>query len=177
MKTTAIILSVAAITLAAGAAKADESSEEFGWTSSGFNLGLSLGEGVYFVDGEAYREQVSFEVVPSWGWDWFRFDLGVLTTFESFRIGDTNVGNWNFTFRPGGKVTPPMIPLYFRFAFPLQLQRHAFNYGVLLGGGVDIRVIRLLGIVFEINTTLNSELEFGRRGVPLEFRLGVNFHF
>jgi hypothetical protein len=177
MKTTALILTVAAISLTAGVAKAQEQSEPFGWTSSGFELGLTLGEGVYFVDGDAYREQVSFEVVPSFGWEWFRFDLGLLTTFESFHVGDTNLGNWNFTFRPGGKVTPPMIPLYFRFAFPLEFQRHDFNYGVLFGGGVDIRVIPLLGIVFEIDATLTNELEFGRRGVPLEFRLGVNFFF
>jgi len=177
MKTTALILTVAAITLAAGTAKADESSEEYGWTGSGFNLGLTLGEGVYFVDGDAYREQFSFEVVPSWGWEWFRFDLGLLTTFESFQVVDTNLGYWNFTLRPGGKVTPPMIPLYFRFAFPLEIHRHDFNFGVLLGGGVDIRVIPILGIVFEINTILTSELDYGRRGVPLEFRLGVNLHF
>jgi hypothetical protein len=177
MKTTAMILTVAAITLGTGVAKAEESSEGYEWTSSGFNLGLTLGEGVYFVDGDAYREQFSFEVVPSWGWAWFRFDLGLLTTFESFQVGDTNLGNWNFTFRPGGKVTPPMIPLYFRFAFPLEIQQHDFNFGVLLGGGVDIRVIPILGIVFEIDTILTSELEYGRRGVPLEFRLGVNLHF
>jgi len=173
MKNKALILTVAAITLAAGVAE----SQEYEETSSGFNLALTLGAGMYFVDGDVHREQVSFEVIPSWGWDWFRFDLGLMTTFESFQVADTNLGNWNFTFRPGGRVTPPMIPLYFRFAFPLELQRHDFNYGVLFGGGVDIRVIPLLGIMFEINTTLTSELEFGRRGVPLEFRLGVNFHF
>ncbi|MBN1771724.1 MAG: hypothetical protein JXB32_10710 [Deltaproteobacteria bacterium] len=171
MKTVALVLTVAALTAPAGVARADD------WSSPGFNLALTLGEGVYFVDGDVYREQVSFEVVPSFGWSWFRFDLGLMTMFESFQVADTNLGNWNFTFRPGGRVTPPMAPVYFRFAFPLELQRHDFNYGVLFGGGLDIRVIPVLGIMFEINTTLTSELEYGRRGVPLEFRLGVNFHF
>ncbi len=82
-----------------------------------------------------------------------------------------------FTFRPGGRVTPPMIPLYFRFAFPLEIQRDYFNYGVLFGLGVDIPILPILGIVLEVDTTLNRDLEWGVVGVPLEFRGGVAFHF
>ena len=174
MKTTAIILGVAAITLATGAAKA---AEESAFAHSGFGLALTIGEGMYFVDDSVYREQVTLEVVPSFGWSWFKFDLGLYTTLESIEIQGTNVGNWNFTFRPGGRVTPPMVPVYFRFAFPLQLQRHNFDYGVMFGVGVDIPIIPLLGIVLEVDTTLTDELEWGRRGVPLEFRAGVGFHF
>ncbi len=132
---------------------------------------------MYFIDGDVYRGPVSLEVVPSFGWDWFKFDLGLYTTLESIKIAGTNVGNWNFTFRPGGRVTPPMLPLYGRIAFPLQLQKHNFDYGVMLGIGADFPVTGILGIVVEVDTTLSDKLRWGGDGVPLEFRVGISLRF
>jgi hypothetical protein len=180
MRTTAWVLSLVAMTFAAGAASADrhddsgESSENRGST---FSLAFTIGEGMVFYDGDVYRGPVTLELVPSFGWSWFKFDLGLYSTLESIRIEGTNVGYWNFTFRPGGRVTPPFLPLYFRFAFPLQLQRNNFDYGVMFGLGLDIRIVAFFGIVFEIDTTLTKDLEWGGRGVPLEFRGGVSFSF
>ncbi len=177
MKSTALVLSVAVVTLATGLARADDGSELSPFDHSGFGLALTLGEGMYFVHGSVYREQVTFEVVPSFGWSWFKIDLGLYIAFEDLWIPGFHSGSWNFTFRPGGRVTPPMIPLYFRFAFPLEIQRDYFNYGVLFGLGVDIPILPILGIVLEVDTTLNRDLEWGVVGVPLEFRGGVALHF
>jgi hypothetical protein len=177
MKSKALLLSVIAMALVPGAAKADEGSESVTSDHSGFGLALTLGEGMYFVHGDVYRQQVTFEVVPSFGWSWFKIDLGLYIAFEDLWIPGVHAGSWNFTFRPGGRVTPPMIPLYFRFAFPLQIQRDYFDYGVLFGLGVDIPVLPILGIVLEVDTTLTNDLDWGGIGVPLEFRAGVAFHF
>lgn len=179
MKFTMQILFAVAMMFAAGAAKAEDAESEDESRNNGyrFGLALTLGEGMYFIDGDVYRGPVTLEVVPSLGWTWFKFDLGLYTTLESIRIAQTKVGYWNFTFRPGGRLTPPMIPLYFRVAFPLQFRRHSFDYGVMFGAGLDIHIIAILGIVFEVDTTLTKDLEWGGDGVPLEFRGGVSLHF
>jgi hypothetical protein len=180
MKFTAPLLFVIAITFAAGAARAEEgseSSERKNPNSYGFGLALTIGEGMYFIHDEVYRGPVSLEIVPSFGWSWFKFDLGLSTTLESIRIAGTHVGNWNFTFRPGGRLTPPMLPLYFRVAFPLQIQRHNFDWGVMFGLGADIHLVGILGLVLEADTTLNNDLSWGSDGIPLEFRAGLSLHF
>lgn len=169
-----------AILLGAESAMANEdSSSEEGETTRGYSIGLAatIGEGMYFINSHVYRGPVSLEIVPSIGWSWFKFDLGLSTTLESVKIAGTHVGYWNFTFRPGARITPPMIPLYLRLAFPLQLQRHNFDWGVMFGVGLDIRIIAILGIVFEIDTALSKDLEWGGSGIPLEFRLGISLHF
>jgi hypothetical protein len=180
MRIAARILLVVAITLAAGAASAEEESQSReDKPSSGYSFGLQLtiGEGMYFLHSDVYRSPVSLELVPSLGWSWFKFDLGLSTTLESVRIEGSDVGHWDFTFRPGGRLTPPMIPLYLRVAFPLKIQRDNFDWGLMLGAGLDIHIIAILGIVFEVDTALTDDLGWGGDGVPLEFRIGISLHF
>jgi len=180
MRIAARILLVVAMTLVAGAASAEEESQSTENDSSDgyrFGLQLTIGEGMYFIDHDVYRSPVSLELVPSLGWSWFKFDLGLSTTLESVRVAGGHVGYWNFTFRPGGRLTPPMIPLYLRVAFPLKIQRDDFDWGLMFGAGVDIHIIAILGIVFEVDTELTHDLEWGGGGVPLEFRVGISLHF
>ncbi len=180
MKKAVTALFVVAIALAAVEARAEEGagSSETG-SKRGFTFGFAatIGEGMYFIDHHVYRGPVSLEVVPSIGWSWFKFDLGLYWTVESLRISDTRVGFWNFTFRPGGRLTPPMIPLYLRIAFPLQIQQNDFDWGVMLGLGADIHIYKFLGIVLEVDTSLTNRLDWGGNGAPLEFRIGVSFWF
>ena len=157
--------------------KTTEALADSGKYDYSFGLAATIGEGMYIIDGDVYRSPVSLEAVPSLGWSWFKFDLGLLTTLESIKIAGSNVGHWNFTFRPGGRLTPPFMPLYLRVAFPLQIQRHDFDWGVLFGVGVDIPLILILGLVIEIDTALTKNLEWGGEGFPLEFRLGLSLHF
>ncbi len=180
MKLATLVLFLVALTLAPGAAMAEEGSQSSGGAAdNGYSFGLAatIGEGMYFIDSDVYRGPVSIEVVPSFGWSWLKLDLGLSTTLESIRIAGTDVGNWNFTFRPGGRLTPPMLPLYLRAAFPLQIQRHNFDYGIMFGVGTDIPLFGALGLVLEVDTTLSKDLEWGGKGVPLEFRGGVSFRF
>jgi len=180
MRFTATILMVAAMTLAAGAANAEEESqEESEGSGDGYRFGLQLtiGEGMYFIDHDVYRSPVSLELVPSLGWSWFKFDLGLSTTLESVEIAGSDVGHWDLTFRPGGRLTPPFIPLYLRVAFPLKVQRDNFDWGLMFGVGLDIHLIAILGIVFEIDTALTDDLDWGGGGIPLEFRIGISLHF
>jgi hypothetical protein len=180
MKFMTRFLLVVAITLAAGAARAEEESESSDdESSSGYRFGLQLtiGEGMYFIHNDVYRSPVTLELVPSLGWSWFKFDLGVSTTLESLEIAGSDVGHWDLTFRPGGRLTPPFIPLYVRVAFPLKIQQDNFDWGLMFGAGLDIHIIALLGIVFEIDTALTDDLDWGGGGIPLEFRIGISLHF
>ena len=180
MKSTVLgILSVLAITFAASAARADEgsnpSSSDDGYR---WGLALTLGEGMYFVHGHGVtRGPFSLEAVPSLGWSWFKFDLGVGVTIESLKVAGTDVGHWNLFFRPGARLTPPMIPLYLRFAIPLVVHRDAFDWGLMFGLGADIPIVGILGLVLEADTTLSKDLSWGGDGVPLEFRAGISLHF
>ena len=179
MKSTAWVLFVVAITLAAGAAGAEEGTPSTEAAKSGgyyFGLAGTIGEGMYFTKGNVYRSPVSLEMVPSFGWSWFKFDLGLSTTVETIQIADTNLGAWNFTFRPGGRLPPPFSPLYLRAAVPLRFRVNNFDWGLMLGVGADIPVLGALGIVIEADTTLNNQLNWGADGIPLEFRAGLSFH-
>lgn len=181
MKRLAWLLMAVAITFAANVARAEGEEAEPAASEGGygyrFGLAFTIGEGFYVVDNEVWRGPVSLEIVPSLGWEWFKFDLGLAVTLESIEIAGTDVGHWSFSFRPGGRLTPPMIPLYFRVAFPLILQVGNFQAGIMFGVGVDIPIFKILGIVFEIDTTLNDDLSWGVDGMPLEFRLGLSLHF
>jgi hypothetical protein len=168
------VLFVAALALSASAARAGEARSD-GSSGDGYRFGLSgtIGEGMYFVNDDVYRGPVSLEVVPSLGGVWAKFDLGLSTTLESIKIEGTDVGNWNFTFRPGARLTPPMTPLYLRLAVPLVLRPDSFDFGLMFGLGLDIPILPNLGLIFETDTTLSKTLEWGGKGVPLEFRIGV----
>lgn len=188
MKTMIWFLLVTATTLGAGVASAEESAQsdsssskqsQSGDSEGGidFSLAFTIGEGVYFVNSDVYRGPVSLEVVPSVGWTWFKFDLGLSTTLESVEIGGTDLGEWNFQFRPGARLTPPMVPLYLRVAFPVRIQTDDVAGGMLFGLGADIPLLGVLSLVLEVDSTLDSALNWGDDGVPLELRAGVSFHF
>lgn len=165
------MLAMALVILPAGLAVASEEADDDGGLD--FGLAVTLGEGMIFTNGQVYRGPVTVEVVPSLGWTWFKFDLGLHTALENLRIPGSNIGRWHFGFRPGARLTPPFIPLYARLAFPLEIQENDFDAGVMVGLGVDIRILSFLGIVFEVDTTLSDRLQFGGNGLPLEFRLGI----
>ena len=168
-----LLAAVSATFLPAGMSEAGENSDE------GYENGLAftVGEGAYFINNGVYRSPVSLEMVPSFGWSWFKFDLGMSTTLESLRIADTNVGYWNFTFSPGARMTPPMIPLYIRGAFPLRFQQRNFDWGWMFGLGADIHLVGMLGLVLETDATLSKDLKWGAVGLPVEFRAGFSLHF
>jgi hypothetical protein len=180
MKKLASLLIIVAMTLSAALAVADEgSSSKDSSSKSGYNWGLdfTIGEGMVFYQGDVYRRPVNLELVPSFGWKWFKFDLGLVVGLESLEVAGTDIGHWAFTFRPGGRLTPPMIPLYLRVAFPLVCQRDNFDFGVMFGLGVDIKVFKILGIIIEVDTSLNDDYSWGGDGVPLEFRVGISLKF
>jgi len=190
MKMTVLALLVAALTLTPLVAGAQGYSSSDGTTTDGTDwsgkkpddgyragIALTIGEGFYFLDGEAYRGPVSVEVVPSVGWAWFKLDLGISTRLESLQIADTRAGDWNVAFRPGVRLTPPVTPLYARMAMPLEFLAEEFNWGVMFGVGADIPIMGPLGLVIEVDTTLNDQLAWGGDGLPLEFRGGISFKF
>jgi hypothetical protein len=135
------------------------------------SLSLSVGEGVYFIDGDTYRGPVSLELVPTLGWELIQFDLGLYATLESLKSADRN-----FIFRPGIRLTPPVIPLYLRVALPIQAT-HGSDWGLMFGLGVDLPVIPPFGIIVEADTFLTKERDWGGDGVPLEFRVGGRLSF
>lgn len=169
---TALVGLVLATTLFAGPALAYGSHHE-GYTQG---LAVTLGEVLYSIDGDVYRGPLSLELVPSFGGPWLKLDLGLLVTLESIGVADTHAGYRSFTFRPGLRLTPPAIPLYVRAAFPLTFQKDYFDWGLMLGAGVDIRIADAVGLVLEVDTAFTEDLEWGGLALPLEFRGGLSFH-
>lgn len=166
------------LVLAPGVARAEEPSGGGSERSPlAFGLNVTIGEGMYFIDSDVYRGPVSLEIMPALELEWFTIDFGLSTTLESIRIAETDVGNWNFTFRPGIRITPPMFPMYARIALPLELQTDDFDWGVLFGVGADIPLFGMLGLMIEVDTTLSNRLEWGGDGLPLEFRIGISLDF
>jgi hypothetical protein len=180
MKVTVLVSCLVSMMLVSVLASAEEGSGSTG-TKPGsgheFSLTGTIGDGAYFIDDKVYRGPVSLEVVPSVGWTWFAADFGVSTTLESIKIAGSHVGNWNTTFRPGARFTPPVTPLYLRAAVPLQVQRDNVDYGLMFGVGADFKLLNTIGLVVEADTTLSKDLEWGGKGVPVEFRAGLSFHF
>jgi hypothetical protein len=173
---------MAAIALFPAAANAEETSdstEDEDEESDGLSFGIAatIGEGFSVIHSNVDRLPVSLEAVPYLGWSWFKFELGLYTTLEDLQIKGTSVGRWNFSIRPGARLTPPIIPLYLRAAIPLQIQTSDFDWGFLFGIGADIHLIAILGLVIEVDTILTQNLDWGRIGFPLEFRLGVSLNF
>jgi hypothetical protein len=145
------------------------------------SLSLSVGESVVFHKGDTLRGPFSLELVPSVGWDWFKFDLGLYLTLEDIESSDRN-----FVIRPGFRITPPMLPLYFRFAVPLQTTNQ-FDAGFLIGIGAEWPAgypVALFGEVDTFGTWRgrvrgdNDERGGGNWDTwPLEFKLGIKLNF
>lgn len=115
-----------------------------------FQLGFSLGEAVYFVDGGAERGPVSLELTPSLAFEWVKLDLALFAYVEDLAIvGPT------FALRPGVRITPPFLPVYGRFAIPLHLAEE-FDYGFLLGVGGELG-LDVLALFLEVNTFFTDD--------------------
>ncbi|PIV98410.1 MAG: hypothetical protein COW42_14820 [Deltaproteobacteria bacterium CG17_big_fil_post_rev_8_21_14_2_50_63_7] len=170
------LLFALAITFTAGVAAAEEGSDSSS-SSSDLSLAVTIGESAYFIDGSAYRGPVTLEAVPSIGWSMLEVDLGLCATLESIKVAGTNIGDWNFAFRPGVRVAPPILPLYLRAAIPLQIYENDFDWGFMFGVGAQLPVLPMLALVLEVDTALTKNLEWGGKGVPLEFRAGASISF
>lgn len=70
-----------------------------------------------------------------------------------------------------------MLPVYFRFAVPLVFLQDDTDWGFMFGAGLDFHLGGIVALVFEIDTTLSKNLEWGGGGIPLEFRTGLSFHY
>jgi len=163
--------------LSANLAMADSRSASRRGGAQHFALNLTLGETAFRISKKLYRGPFSLELMPSMEMGWLTVDLGLLTALEKVHIANTELGNWGITLRPGGRLTPPPLPVYLRIAFPLQFQAHNFDWGVLFGLGTDLRIFKNIGIVLELDSTLSKALNWGRLGMPWEFRAGLSFHF
>ncbi|GMV43774.1 MAG: hypothetical protein AMXMBFR64_54900 [Myxococcales bacterium] len=133
-------------------------------------MSLTVGESLYVVEREPLRGPFSLELVPSLGWDWIKLDLGIYATLEELESGGRDL-----MFRPGVRVTPP-VPVYGRAAFNLTAT-NGFDWGFLLGVGLDIPLIPPLGLIAELDTFLTEGGEFGGRVVPLELKVGARLAF
>jgi len=137
---------------------------------AGIQLSFSLGEAVYFVDGDAERSPVSLELTPSYAFEWVKLDLALFAYVE-----DLDIVGPTFALRPGVRVTPPVLPVYARFAIPLHLADE-FDYGFLLGAGGELSLLDVIAFFLEVNTFFTDDGDW-TGAVPLEFRLGARITF
>lgn len=134
------------------------------------SLSLTIGESLYVVDDEVLRGPISLEVVPSYGWEWISIDLGIYATLEELESSDRDL-----MFRPGFRITPP-LPIYGRAALNLTAT-HGFDWGFLLGVGVEFPPATPVKFIAEIDTFLTDDGDFGGTIFPLELKVGALVEF
>lgn len=126
---------------------------------AGVAIAGSIGEGLVLADG-VERSRVNFEVLPSYSIAFFSADLGFV-----FHLED----QVDLLLRPGVRLQ--VWRVYGRLAFPLKVTA-GFDWGVLVGAGIDIVDFSVLTLFFEVDASFYDRLEFAE-AVPLEFRLGL----
>lgn len=130
---------------------------------AGFGIGGSLGTGFYDTPGGITRSATNIELLPHWKISIISIDLGMKFNFEEPR---------DFSFRPGVRISIPVLPIYFRAAIPLTVNNEQ-SYGFLFGAGFSMGV-------GPISIFAEADAAFTKGGSwnnGMEVRAGVLFGF
>ena len=177
-----LLLVVFVSTFAASSALADEGSGPTESKADGgyrFGLAATIGEGMYFIHKDVYRGPVSpGSWIPLAG----HGSNSTLAYLRRLRASKSQAQTSATGTSPSASRLATNSthdsPLYLRVAVPLQIQRHDFDLGPIVWcRRRDIHIVWILGIVLEADTTLSNHLKWGGDGVPLEFRVGLSFHY
>ena len=138
--------------------------------SANFGVAGSVGTGfVRAGGGEFNRFATNIEIMPFYKIAIVSLDLGIKFNLESL-AGQPR----DLVFRPGARISIPVIPLYGRIAIPLEATNDG-SYGLLVGLGFNMS-LGPVGVFAEANVNLNSKPSFAET-FPLEIRVGAQFSF
>jgi hypothetical protein len=131
---------------------------------AGIQVAGSIGEGLLLGGDDVRRTSVNFEVLPSYSFGIVSADLGFVFNLED---------QVDLLLRPGARLD--LWVLYGRLAVPLKVTS-GFDWGLLLGVGVEFVNLSVLSFFFEIDASFYDRFDF-HEAVPLEGRLGVEVGF
>ena len=128
-----------------------------------------LGYGHVFQEGEDDSLGPTVEVGPSFSVPFLALDLTYWTDLDD--AGEAS------QLRLGGRVKPPLIPLYGRLAFGLPLDsdtRDVLGTDIILGAGFEVLSLALLKFNIELDYHVWTEADGFH---PLEAKVGVAIGF
>ena len=131
-----------------------------------FGVAASAGIGAVFMDKEVTRSNVDLEILLFYKLSMLKIDLGMRLDMENI---DKKV-----QLLPGVRIDLPIV--YLRGAIPLNVHG-PFDWGFLVGLGVDYQFMKLIGIFAEVDTTIYLQDGDPTSHWPLEFRAGLELTF
>jgi hypothetical protein len=126
----------------------------------------SAGIGAIFRDKEVDRSNVDLEILLFYKMSMIKFDLGMRLDMEDI--------DQKIQLLPGVRIDLPIV--YLRAAVPLTVHG-PFDWGFLVGLGVDYHFMKVLGVFAEVDTTIYLEDGDPTSHWPLEVRAGLELTF
>lgn len=133
---------------------------------------MSAGGNLDFSRSSPLRGPLSVELVPSFGGDILRFDLGLYMRLVTNPSGQSDD---DLSLRPGLRLGSTNFPFYLRAAVPLVLAREGLDYRLMLGAGLHLPVGEHASLLFEVDTLPAKQIAI--RHDQLEGRAGFAFGF
>jgi hypothetical protein len=134
--------------------------------SAEFGVAASAGIGAIFRDKEVDRSNVDLEILLFYKMSMIKFDLGMRLDMEDI--------DQKIQLLPGVRIDLPIV--YLRAAVPLTVHG-PFDWGFLVGLGVDYHFMKVLGVFAEVDTTIYLEDGDPTSHWPLEVRAGLELTF
>ena len=134
--------------------------------SAEFGVAASAGIGAIFRNKEVDRSNVDLEILLFYKMSMIKFDLGMRLDMEDI--------DQKIQLLPGVRIDLPIV--YLRAAVPLTVHG-PFDWGFLVGLGVDYHFMKILGIFAEVDTTIYLEDGDPTSHWPLEVRAGLELTF
>lgn len=138
--------------------------------SADFGVAASAGIGAIFKDKDkdvsVDRSHVDLEILLFYKLNMLKIDLGMRMDMEDI--------DQKIQLLPGVRVDLPVV--YVRAAVPVNVHG-PFDWGVLVGLGVDYEIMKVLAIFAEVDTTIYLDDGDPTSHWPLELRAGLELTF
>lgn len=134
--------------------------------SADFGVAASAGIGAIFNDEDVNRSNVDLEILLFYKLKMIKIDLGLRMDMEDI--------DQKIQVLPGVRVDLPIV--YLRAAVPLNVHG-PFDWGFLVGLGIDYHFMEVIGVFAEVDTTIYLEDGDPTSHWPLEFRAGLELTF
>ena len=134
--------------------------------SADFGVAASAGIGTIFKDKGVDRSHVDLEILMFYKLKMIKIDLAMRMDMEDI--------DQKIQILPGVRVDLPLV--YLRGAIPLNVHG-PFDWGFLVGLGMDYQFMKVIGVFAEVDTTIYLKDGDPTSHWPLEFRAGLELTF
>jgi len=134
--------------------------------SAEFGVAASAGIGMVFNDTDVERSDVDLEILAFYKLKMIKIDLAMRMDMEDI---DQKV-----QLLPGVRIDLPLV--YLRAAVPLNIHG-PFDWGFLVGLGMNYQFMKVVGVFAEVDTTIYLEDGDPTSHWPLELRAGLELTF